>query len=40
MMTTNWQQVLGWGSDQLEEIRFAGFSYFKEGRYEKALLFF
>ncbi len=40
MTTPNWQQILGWTSDQLEEIRFAGFSYLKEGRYEKALLFF
>ena len=37
---TNWNEILGWNHDQLEEIRFAGFSYLKEGRYEKALVFF
>lgn len=40
MAVVNWQEILGWTVDQLEEIRFAGYSFLKEGRYEKALVFF
>ncbi|MCB1181752.1 MAG: tetratricopeptide repeat protein [Chlamydiia bacterium] len=40
MSTVNWSEILGWNAEQLEELRLAGFSYLKEGHYEKALLFF
>lgn len=36
----NWLEILGWGSDQLEDLRFVGFSYIKQGQYDIALRFF
>ena len=36
----NWLEVLGWGSDQLEDLRLVGFSYIKQGQYDIALRFF
>ena len=36
----NWAEILGWESEQLEEIRFSGFSFLREGKYEKARLYF
>ncbi len=40
MAVVNWRAILGWSDDQLEELRFAGFSFLREGHYKKALLFF
>lgn len=40
MSTLNWQEILGWSEDQIEEVRFAAFSYFREGKYDIAQLFF
>lgn len=40
MKHQNWLDLLGWHPSQLEELRFAGFSYLKEGQYEMALRFF
>lgn len=40
MATVNWIELLGWTQDQLQELRFAGFSFLKEGKYERALLYF
>lgn len=40
MSQVNWREILGWGDEQLEELRFAGFSFLREGLYPKALLFF
>jgi tetratricopeptide (TPR) repeat protein len=40
MSTVNWREILGWSSDQLEEIRLSGFSFLREGHYNKALIFF
>lgn len=37
---TNWKEILGWNTEQIEELRFSGFSYLREGLYEKALIFF
>ncbi|MCP5469497.1 MAG: type III secretion chaperone [Chlamydiales bacterium] len=36
----NWVEILGWQEEQLNEIRFSGFSFLREGKYEKARLFF
>lgn len=36
----NWQDILGWNLDQINELRVSGFSYLREGHYQKALLFF
>lgn len=40
MSQTNWIDLLGWGPDQMEDIRFAGYSYVKQGLYQDALKFF
>jgi tetratricopeptide (TPR) repeat protein len=40
MNHTNWLEILGWKEGQLEDLRFVGFSYIKEGKYEIALRFF
>ena len=39
-MRTNWIELLGWTQDQIEDIRFAGYSFVKQGQYEHALKFF
>ena len=36
----NWMELLGWNEDQIEDIRFAGYSFIKQGQYEHALKFF
>ncbi|MCC5832631.1 MAG: type III secretion chaperone [Chlamydiales bacterium] len=40
MAIVNWRAILGWTDEQLEELRFSGFSFLREGHYKKALLFF
>ena len=40
MSQTNWIELLGWSEDQIEDIRFAGYSFIKQGQYEHALKFF
>ncbi len=40
MAIVNWRAILGWTDEQLEELRFTGFSFLREGHYKKALLFF
>ncbi|MDN3506852.1 MAG: type III secretion chaperone [Simkaniaceae bacterium] len=40
MTDVNWLEVLDWGSDELEDLRFVGYSYLKQGKYEIALTFF
>lgn len=40
MANYNWKDFLGWNERELKELRFAGFSLYREGKYEKALLFF
>ena len=40
MKKINWIELLGWGKDQIEDIRFAGYSFVKQGHYEYALKFF
>jgi tetratricopeptide (TPR) repeat protein len=36
----NWLEVLGWGKEQMEDLRFVGYSYLKQGKYDIALTFF
>lgn len=36
----NWQKKLGWTEEHLDEIRNAGYSYIRQGRYAIALPFF
>lgn len=40
MSTINWLEILGWGSDELEDLRFVGYSYIKQGKYDIAVTFF
>lgn len=40
MSHVEWLSVLGWGSEELEDLRFVGYSYIKQGKYEIALTFF
>ena len=40
MAVVNWRAILGWTDEQLEELRFSGFSFLREGHYKKALSFF
>ncbi len=36
----NWTDILGWGKDEIEDLRFVAFSYIKQGVYDVALTFF
>lgn len=36
----NWKEILGWGDEELEDLRFVGYSYLKQGKYDLALTFF
>ncbi|MCP5505276.1 MAG: type III secretion chaperone [Chlamydiales bacterium] len=40
MGKTDWIELLGWSEEQIEDIRFAGYSFIKQGQYEHALKFF
>lgn len=36
----NWLEELHWNQDQVEDLRMAGFSYIRQGKYDIALPFF
>lgn len=36
MSSIEWSTVLGWDSDTLEDLRFLGFAYLKQGKYKIA----
>lgn len=40
MSTTPWLELLGWTEEDLNDLRFVGYSYIKQGHYETALKFF
>lgn len=40
MSRANWLDILGWGDDEIEDLRFVGYSYIKQGRYDVATTFF
>lgn len=40
MGQTDWLGVLGWNPEELESLRFVGYSYIKQGHYETAVTFF
>lgn len=40
MSDVNWLEVLDWTKEELEDLRFVGYSYLKQGKYETALTFF
>jgi tetratricopeptide (TPR) repeat protein len=37
---TNWKEVLGWGPEEINDLRFVAYSYIKQGVYDIALTFF
>lgn len=36
----NWKQELGWNQDQLDDLRFMGYAYIRQGKYNIALPIF
>ncbi len=40
MNDVNWLNVLGWSDQELEDLRFVGYSYIRQGKYDIALTFF
>jgi len=40
MSDVNWLEVLDWSPNELEDLRFVGYSYLKQGKYDIALNFF
>ncbi|NGX57345.1 MAG: hypothetical protein K940chlam3_00236 [Chlamydiae bacterium] len=40
MGNINWLEKLGWNEDQIEELRFTGYAYIRQGKYDIALDFF
>lgn len=40
MARIDWMQQLGWTEDHLEDLRYAGYAYIRQGKYEIALPFF
>ncbi|MFI5334140.1 MAG: tetratricopeptide repeat protein [Chlamydiales bacterium] len=40
MSHVNWLEILGWHEQELDDLRFVGYSYIKQGNYDLALTFF
>lgn len=40
MAARNWVDILGWGQDEINDLRFVAFSYIQQGIYDVALTFF
>ena len=40
MAHQNWQEILGWGEDELNDLRFVAYSYIRQGVYDVALTIF
>lgn len=40
MERINWLERLGWGEDEVEDLRYTGYSYLRQGKYDIALCFF
>ena len=36
----NWMDMLGWGKNEIDDMRFVAYSYIKEGIYDVAITFF
>lgn len=36
----NWRDTLGWKDEQIEEMRYMGYAYIRQGKYDIALPFF
>jgi tetratricopeptide (TPR) repeat protein len=35
-----WLEILGWGVEELDDLRFVGYSYIRQGHYDTAIAFF
>ena len=40
MSQVEWLPILGWGKEELEDLRFVGYSYIRQGKYDIATTFF
>lgn len=40
MSKIDWMKELGWTEEQLEDLRYAGYAYIRQGKYDIALPFF
>ncbi len=40
MSALNWLDILGWGSEEVNDLRYVAYSYIKQGVYDIALTFF
>lgn len=40
MSDVDWISILGWGQEELEDLRLVGYSYIKQGKYDIAITFF
>lgn len=40
MLDNEWKAILGWGDEELEELRISGYAFLRQGHYQKAILFF
>lgn len=40
MGTINWIEKLGWSDEHIEDLRYTGYSYIRQGKYDIALPFF
>lgn len=40
MNQIDWISILGWNDDELSDLRFVGYSYIKQGKYDIAITFF
>jgi tetratricopeptide (TPR) repeat protein len=40
MTSQEWLELLGWGKEELDDLRFVGYTYIKQGHYDTALSFF
>ncbi len=40
MSDVDWISILGWGQEELEDLRLVGYSYIRQGKYDIATTFF
>jgi len=40
MSQIDWTEILGWGNEEIEDLRYVAYSYLKQGLYDIALTFF
>lgn len=40
MSNINWREKLGWSDEHIEDLRYTGYSYIRQGKYDIALPFF